>query len=354
MTGKTVDEAVEAACASLELLRDEVSVEVLEMPQKRLFGNTLAKVRVYTNEDSFTMNDLLLPKDEEQLKVAVAENLPNEAIPSTEEQKILEVKEEVIIKQDDLPEEKEVEVTKQSNQPEQQIAEQEIEKAPQQIEENEERELTFDELPISAQAAYSYLIDVAEKMKLRNLTFKIVEAAGGVKFLADGDDAALLIGRRGETMDALQYLCLLVGNRAGGEYCKISLDVANYRGRREQALKGQAKRIADKVLKTRRSQTLDSMSPYERRIIHSTIQSIKGVQSESIGNDPNRRVVVFVEGDRPRPGNRGYRGRSSGGQSDRPRRDYQQHKPVTAERKKPEPREQDAVLEKNLYGKIDI
>ena len=352
MTGKTVDEAVEAACASLELLRDEVNVEILEMPQKRLFGVSLAKVRVYANSDNFSMNDLLSPK----------ENKQTEEISSKQSETPIEkdIEKET---EEDQKKKSEVVLQKSNDDLKERESENEVAHIPQTTEiktekpvdiQQEEKDLAFESMPISAQAAFSYLIDVTSKMNLQNISFKAVEVEGGVKFMADGDDAALLIGRRGETMEALQYLCLLVGNRVGGEYCKISLDVANYRIRREQSLESQAKRVADKVLKTRRSQTLDSMSSYERRIIHSTIQTIKGVQSESIGSDPNRRVVIYIEGDRSRSYQRGgYRGRdgNSSGSRNRPNN---QKRTVDTQKKQEQPKEQNELLEKNLYGKIDI
>ena len=373
MTGKTVEEAVEAACASLELLRDEVNYEVLEMPQKRLFGTTLAKVRVYTESDDFTLNGLLLKKTKEEPE----ESSKNEDEAPEEILEVIievdqEIKEEVIPQiSDDEPEKLEV-LTATQIEPEVQIKEGKSpsleEKAPSQegkapsqeeksssyeTQTKDENELSLEEMPASAQAAFSYLTDVAAKMNLHNLTFKAIKVEGGVKFTADGADAAILIGRRGETMEALQYLCLLVGNRVGGEYCKISLDVANYRIRREQSLESQARRTAEKVLKNRRSQTLDSMSAYERRIIHSTIQTIKGVDSESVGSDPNRRVVVFVEGDRGRQNSRGYKGRGNNYSNNRPRNDNQTRPTVNQTR--PEvPKEQSEELEKNLYGKIDL
>ena len=341
MTGKTVEEAVEAACTSLDLSRDEVNVEILEVPQKRLFGSTLAKVRVYSNTDDFSMNDLLPQKENKP----VEEESHNETVEIIETVVIPEVKKEVVVIEEIIEEPKEPEVVETKVvQPEPEIVSVK--------EEVKESEIAFEDMPISAKAAYSYLIEIAKNMNLSNITFKAISFEEGIKLVADGEDAAALIGRRGETMDALQYLCLLVGNRAGGEYCKISLDVANYRIRREQSLESQAKRIADKVLKTRRSQTLDSMSAYERRIIHSTIQNIKGVGSESIGSEPNRRVVVFPEGDR-RNNSKGYKGKNNNQSSNRGKGNNQS-KPSVLEKKKEELRPQNELLEKNLYGKIDI
>lgn len=114
-----------------------------------------------------------------------------------------------------------------------------------------------------------------------------------------GESAGLLIGHHGETLEALQYLCNLAANRKsdadGLEHIKMTVDIENYRSRREQTLRRLARGVSQKVLKYRKNITLEPMSPYERRIIHSEIQSVKGVTTNSIGTDNNRRVVVMLE-----------------------------------------------------------
>ena len=108
---------------------------------------------------------------------------------------------------------------------------------------------------------------------------------GGVVIEITGDDAGVLIGHHGETLDALQYLA---------EYIKVALDIAGYREKREETLRGLARRQAERVLKYKRSVVLEPMNPYERRIIHSEIQGIEGVSTNSIGSENNRRVVIFL------------------------------------------------------------
>ncbi|MBQ7173445.1 MAG: protein jag [Clostridia bacterium] len=117
----------------------------------------------------------------------------------------------------------------------------------------------------------------------------------------EGEGAGLLIGHHGETLDSLQYLANLVANKKTKgekrEYTRITLDIENYRNKREDALRALARRMANKVLKGKRSVMLEPMNPYERRIIHSEVQSIEGVSTNSIGADDNRRVVIFLEED---------------------------------------------------------
>ncbi len=107
-----------------------------------------------------------------------------------------------------------------------------------------------------------------------------------------GDNIGIVIGRRGETLDALQYLLSLVVNKHSENYLRVILDVADYRSKREETLKRLAEKVAERVVRTRRSVSLEPMNPYERRIIHATLQNHKYVDTQSSGEEPNRKVVV--------------------------------------------------------------
>jgi spoIIIJ-associated protein len=127
------------------------------------------------------------------------------------------------------------------------------------------------------------------------------EDEDGPKLELEGENAGVLIGHHGETLDQLQYLVNLSANRGdedGENYAKISLDIDGYRAKRNDTLRQLARRMASRVLKYRRSVTLEPMSPYERRVIHSEVQKIESVATNSIGTDSNRRVVIFLEGKR--------------------------------------------------------
>ncbi len=140
--------------------------------------------------------------------------------------------------------------------------------------------------------AQEYLTSVLCAMSLPDITQTVTVEEDSAVINLEGDGVGVIIGRRGETLDSLQYLTSLVANRGGGSYFRITLDSGNYREKRKEALRGLARRISRSALKTGRSSTLEPMNPYERRIIHSAISEIEGVESKSIGEEPNRRVVI--------------------------------------------------------------
>ena len=123
---------------------------------------------------------------------------------------------------------------------------------------------------------------------------------GEKKISINGESAAILIGHHGDTLDSLQYLANLAANKKidgkKGEYVKISVDVEGYRAKREEVLRGLARKMANRVIKYKKSVMLEPMNPYERRIIHSEIQNIEGVSTNSIGSENNRKIVIFLDG----------------------------------------------------------
>ena len=127
---------------------------------------------------------------------------------------------------------------------------------------------------------------------------------GTRRIIISGDDAATLIGHHGDTLDALQYLTNLASARKNihGERDKsrVTIDIEGYRAKREETLRALARRMAQKALRNRRSVMLEPMTPYERRIIHSEIQNIEGVSTNSIGSDNNRKIVIFLTDKKPR------------------------------------------------------
>lgn len=138
----------------------------------------------------------------------------------------------------------------------------------------------------------SFLDPVFRAMGLDEEEMEILEDGDSLTVRLSAENIGIVIGRRGETLDALQYLLGLVVNKSSEKFKRITLDVGNYREKREETLVKLAKRLADKVYKTRKSMTLEPMNPYERRIIHATLQNYKGVETYSVGDEPNRKVVI--------------------------------------------------------------
>lgn len=144
--------------------------------------------------------------------------------------------------------------------------------------------------------AKKFLDDVFAAMKMEvSVSAKYDEAEKELEVDLTGDDMGILIGKRGQTLDSLQYLVSLVVNKGQEEYVRVKLDTENYRQRRKATLENLAKNIAYKVKRTKRPVSLEPMNPYERRIIHSALQEDKYVTTYSEGEEPFRKVVVALK-----------------------------------------------------------
>ena len=299
-TGKTVDEARAKACALLGVQAEDlnVSYEVLEMPQKTGFLGlklTPAKVLVKVEEPDAPVKEPAAPAVEEKAAPAEekVEAKAEEPAPAVEE----------IPAEEPAPEAAApVETAEEGEEPE----------VPINIEENNK-----------VKAAVEYLREVIGLMGVQDVAFSAVQKGEATIIRLDGEKLGALIGRRGETMESLSYLASLVANRLEGDYIKLGLDVAGYRGKRESDLTALAQRIGAKVRKTGRSFAMEPMNPYERRIIHSAIGKMEGVRSESKGEGRDRRVVIYstdpnaqtenTYGERRPRGGRGGNGRRPNG-----------------------------------------
>ena len=173
----------------------------------------------------------------------------------------------------------------------------------------------------AADAAKAYLEQVLAAMGVEDFTCEVTETENGCNITLDGEDLGFIIGRRGDTLDALQYLSSLVANRVDNAYYRVTLDIGNYREKREQALVRLAHRLGGQVARTGRRRSLEPMNPYERRIIHTAVQEMDGITSWSVGSEPNRHVVIGSADDTENrddvPPARGERRRSRGGRGSR-------------------------------------
>ena len=245
VTGKTEEEAIRAALNQLGLERDDVSVEILERSKSGFLGigSSPAKVRV-----SY------------ELDVAEEPEVP-QAKPA--EKKPVEKKPEV--KPEPAPE-------KQPEQPAAPVSETE-----------------------DADRIRAFLTGLLEHMDCRAQVKVYEEEKNRYKVILEGQRLGALIGRRGETLDAIQQLTNYAVNSGRDKRVRIHVDAENYRAKREQSLESLANKVAGKVLKYRRSVTLEPMNAYERHVIHAALQDKEGVTTYSIGTEPNRRVVVAYE-----------------------------------------------------------
>lgn len=213
-----------------------------------------------------------------------------------------------------------------------------------------------------ADTAAAYLREVLLNMGLTDVTVTAAEEENGAVLSISGENIGFVIGHRGETLDALQYLAGLVANHAEGSYYRITLDIGSYREKRKETLEALGQKIAAKAVKYGRNFSLEPMNPYERRIIHTAVQTVEGAKSWSEGEDTVRHVVIGPEaGERPQRrynngGNRGYnnnrggKGRSNYNNNRAPRRE---NAPRTAEKT---PAAQPTVKKEAeglpLYGRI--
>ena len=154
-------------------------------------------------------------------------------------------------------------------------------------------------IPRGEQAAIDFINTVIADMQLEAQIETRDGKDGELLIEVSGEGSGILIGHHGDTLDALQYLLNLAANRREEgekrEYLKVTLDIEGYRAKREETLRALARKQADKVLKYKRSVMLEPMNPYERRIIHSEVQTIKGVSTNSIGSENNRKIVIYLD-----------------------------------------------------------
>lgn len=223
-----------------------------------------------------------------------------------------------------------------------------------------------------AEAAAAYLKDVLDHMGLSAVDIAIQEEENGAQLSLSGEDIGFIIGHRGETLDALQYLTGLVANHIDNSYYRITLDIGNYREKRKETLEILGKKIAAKAIKTGRNSSLEPMNPYERRIIHTAVQTVEGAKSWSEGEDLGRHVVIGPEaGERPAP-RRNFNNSGKGPRrpfNDKPRGGYNNNRPPrtapqgsgSAPNVGPGPAQQPALKsapksenKAPLYGRIDL
>ena len=274
--GVSVEEAVDLALKEMKLSKEDVTVTVLEEPSRGFFGigSKLAKVRVERKAPA--VEDKPKEKKEAPAKkpgpIGKEEVRPDELVTPKD-------------RQDRKPRErKERDNKKKRNKREKKesvnIALDGMDKESLQITEEHE--------------ALTFLKEVTEKMGLK-LDFICRTGENLVYIEMSGDDSRTVIGKRGQTLDAIQYLTSLVVNKDNKAYIKVVIDAENYRAKRQRTLEQLADRLAGKVSKTGKHVRLEPMNPYERKVIHATLQSHPDVITRSEGEEPYRRVIIELK-----------------------------------------------------------
>ncbi len=268
--GKDVEEATRLALIDLKLTADQVNVIVLEEPTKGFFGigSKLAKVRVEIKPVIKAKSEKEdIQKHEVPNKPARQEKSQKEAFEKTPEKRERREK-----KSDYQKNTKDTAVESGFS----------------------IREKPADLVELKDHIAESFLKDITEKMGL-NLQIRIMGNDCCLYVEMDGKDSGTIIGKRGQTLDAIQYLTSLVVNKNKDKYMRVVIDAENYREKREKTLEQLANRLADKVIKSRKSVRLEPMNPYERKVIHATLQSNPRVITRSEGEEPYRRVIIELK-----------------------------------------------------------
>ena len=297
VTGRTIDDALTNACLKLETTSDNIEYEVIEKGSNGLFGifnskptkiKARVKAGVVSVDDEFSKLEAKEKKSiDDTIKSEIKAESKKEVVKETEKA----VKKETAPKADNSK----VSATQAVNASEEDLEEKANNNEPRPVLSNEEIESRI----------RTFLGDMFSAMDIPvevKITFDTEEECVNVELI--GENMGLLIGKRGQTLDSIQYLTSLVLNKGKEKYVRIKVDTENYRQRRKDTLESLAKNIAYKVKRSRRSVALEPMNPYERRIIHSALQGDKFVSTKSEGEEPFRHVVVYL--DREKAGNNRY------------------------------------------------
>lgn len=344
-TAKTVDEAKQMAAKKFGKKISEIKFEVIEQGKKGFLGIGQIDARVKASvADAPVQAKAAAPKKETVVKEA----------PKAQEEKPAE------------PEKKAEEPA--VSEPEAEAVEAPVEDAKKQSDDEEfsldDFTLIEDESQIhpKVKVARDYITSILRAMDV-DCTFTVYQNETGAIVNIESDNNGTIIGRRGETLDSLQYLCSIIANKGDKDYFRITIDCLGYRGKRKETLIQLAAKVARSVIRTGRSQQLEPMNPYERRVIHSAISEIEGVSSRSVGEEPYRKIIISSTNPKAAAGRRrgdskgGHRNDRRGGGRGRERREPIESKPIDLstsfekDYKKPKPEDS---MEGGLYGKIEF
>ena len=271
VTAKNLDDAITEALVQLEVTSDRLDYEVIEKGSDGFlgFGRKQAVIKARRKEEPVV-----------------------EVKAEKKEEKPVKVEKAAKVEKTEHAEKKESVKTETKNEFKKEHKK-DFKKAPKK-EVREETELAKVE-PATIEACEKFVEDVLNAMNMEEVKVtSTVDEEGALSITMEGKNMGILIGKRGQTLDSLQYLTNRVANKMQDGYVRVKLDTEDYRRRRKETLENLAKNIASKVKRTRRTVALEPMNPYERRIIHSALQSDPAVSTHSEGEEPYRKVVVTL------------------------------------------------------------
>ena len=299
ISAKTVEECVNKALDKLQANRNEVNIEVINEAKQGflgLFGAKDAVVRVSLKDDVKEKGTGDFVKNILNSYSNSVETEQKEDTKVIEDKKVVEEVEETEPTEADNEEivEESVETVESEEVTEVKDAEESVKSEETEEEQDTEPDVTIDrndELFITSKNFLKQMIedmgidcDIESRTEGNMIKFNIL--------CSQESDIGIIIGKRGETLDSLQYIVNLVTNRNADTYIRVILDCNQYRSKRERSLQKLARRLADKAIQTGRDIKLEPMNPYERRIIHTYLQNDENVNTFSQGNEPNRRVII--------------------------------------------------------------
>lgn len=303
VSAKTVNDAIMKACMDLSVPSDQLDIQVVSEGSRGFLGigNKPAVIKVRVKKEEVEEKKEVVPPSKEIKEKKEAKEI-KEVKESKEASSESSKPEKVREKRDfDKNKNRRKDFNKKNRKPQSNERREErrpnIPEKKHEVKEKEEIIVkTDEEIMAMKDSATKFLTEVFEAMDIKaDLNMNYNEKGGYLEINFSGDDNGVLIGKRGQTLDSLQYLTSLVVNKTQKEYVRIKLDTEDYRRRRRDTLENLAKNIANKVKKTGKTVVLEPMNPYERRIIHSALQPNKYVETYSEGNEPYRHVVVTLK-----------------------------------------------------------
>ena len=371
-TARSVDEAKELAAKKFGKKISEIRFEIVDEGKKGLFGLGAKEAKVRA-----TVEDAVKAAAPKTAAPKPAAEPVTTAAPAPKAEPVTTAaptpKAEPVTTKTLAPKPVETTETKAVEQPVEVKAEKAVEAAAADNAENDDEAYSLDNFTLiedeslvnpKVKLAKDYITSILRAMDIE-VEFTVYQNESGAVINIESNNNGTIIGRRGETLDAIQYLCSIIANKGDKDYYRITIDCLGYRNKRKDTLEQLAAKVAKSVLRTGRSQPLEPMNPYERRVIHSAISNIEGVSSRSVGEEPYRKIIISSNNprrgggrrDNRRDGGRRNDNRRNGGQRNRDREVNMERRSVDLstsfekDYKRPKPEDE---IQGGLYGKIEL